>query len=832
MSIKKQLTLLCFAALFCATAAENLIMNGDFKAEKMRFPPYWMASNHCGGRVDYFRSGGPGNRPFFRLSSTNQVTRLQQNNSRLVEGETYCIGAWFRTRNVIGKESGIRVGPGSFAKVGANALTGLPRNTNGWKYYERKIKMVDPQKPLYPYYTVDIVLDAPGGELDVAGIKLVPVTQKAKRKSLSPNDAMEPHLVPVSNLWYIPKAKPALDFAWVGCFPGDPDYADCEFIFSKEKVSKKVPFSLKRFTVDFSGVLSSGVGEQKMTVRILSRASGKILHEDTYPVRCMDIPQPKDAKKLNNLVTELYNGSFTEGEKIAIQNPRYGFLLFRFLPETKNGKFQILMNGKALFTEKSLRSETIRVLEPGEYSFEVKGAKGTFITRLIPDVMTFALMNSLAPGNGRYDWEFAKKYIIPGMTTLNVAGLSKKEYAEFKELGRQYLTNYGIMNWKNPNVSEEMLRRMEKSKVFSNPRNDGTSMDEAECWYPPMLDPYAWALWHFPNRYNKLIVTYLTAPITPAYLNVVSAAANVSKGRGWMGIEVYSREPDNEKDAEKHILHMTQHWDIFRGVAPGLFDKAGVILGMFSAHPHISLAHYPSVDYKYYLDMQLHAIATHSSFKSLGKLGLWGLYSADEEIVRWAFRLMRHYAFEGKKNMLSKEYGFKLIPGYLKNPDFREGLKFWKHSGRVSIDNFPGYAKRWLKFHGSQGGTGDVVAVFPRTKDSFCELSQTAKGLEKGKKYLLYYYVGDLEKIIKDQKTTGQIGLDVTLSNVEIIQSARYKGRGIPEYTVNTHKIIFKALENSVELKFSNRKMKPGRSGVLNYICLRPYYDVESEPNP
>ncbi len=825
MSIRKTFASSVAMTMFGLAAGETLIVNGDFKADGMRFPPYWMFVNYFGGRVDYFRSGGPDDRAFVRLSSSGGTTRLQQNNLRLVQGEKYRVGAWFRTQNVLNKTSGIRVGPGSFAQPGENSLTGLPANTGEWKYYEREITLNEEEKPHYRYYTVDIVLDSGGGVLDVAGVRLDPVTEKARKESLSQMDAMEPHLVPVSPLWHIPKDKPALDFFWVGRFPGDPDSADCEFIFSRDGRSGKIPFRLSRFTADFSGILKPG--EQTMTVRILSRAGQRVWHEETFPVRCTTVPEVKNAKVLNNFVTELYNGALAAGEKITLPNPRYGFLLFRFLPENKE-KFTILLDGKPLFTEKAPRSETIRALEPGEYSLEVKGARGTFIARLIPDVMTFALMTPRAPGNGVYNWEFARKYIVPGMTTLTVAGLSKAEYAELKELGRQYLDNYGIQNWNHPNIAEDNLARMEKDKVFSSPQNDGTTIDESECWYPLMLDPYAWALKKFKNPHDKLIVTYQTGPVTPSYLNVISAAANVSKGRGWLAFEVYPREPDNEKDAEKQLFQLGQHWDIFRDAAPGLFGKAGLLLGNFSMHPQISLAHHPGVDYKYYLDMQLCAAANQPSFQGLGKLGFWGTYAADEEIVRWSFRLMRHYAFEGNRNMLSEKYGFQFLPGHLRNGDFTEGLKFWQGAGGVHVDRFPGYGKNSLRFHGS-AGTGDVFAVFPRTKESHAELTQAARGLVKGKKYLLYFYAGDLDDIINNRQIARRIGIELELTGAEILQSTRYTGNNTKSKHawVNTHKIIFRALRDSAELRFSNRKSEPGSSSVLNYICLRPYYDVE-----
>ena len=91
----------------------------------------------------------------------------------------------------------------------------------------------------------------------------------------------------------------------------------------------------------------------------------------------MDIPEPENAKALNNLVTELFQQEITDGQKITIANPRYGFLLFRFRSDAPQD-YTVLLDGKPLLTEKTPLQETIRALEPGLYNIELKGAKGDF----------------------------------------------------------------------------------------------------------------------------------------------------------------------------------------------------------------------------------------------------------------------------------------------------------------------------------------------------------------------------------------------------------------------------------------------------------------------
>ena len=44
---------------------------------------------------------------------------------------------------------------------------------------------------------------------------------------------------------------------------------------------------------------------------------------------------------------------------------------------------------------------------------------------------------------------------------------------------------------------------------------------------------------------------------------------------------------------------------------------------------------------------------------------------------------------------------------------------------------------------------------------------------------------------------------------------------------VNIHKIIFTAEDSKIKLTFDNKDAKVGSMHMLNYICIRPYYEKE-----
>ena len=824
------------ALLLCGVglAARELVLNGGFRvADGEKFPLYWMFLHDGGGRVDYFRDGGPDGAPFVRLSSADFDVHLQQTNLRLAPGGRYRLAAWVRTKGVANKKSGLVVGSGTFPERKDNTLAAFPADQPGWRHYEREITIPEKVDPLYTYYVVDVVLEQGGGQLDVAGISLTPLTENARRDSRTQMESMAPALVPLGGLYHIPADAPSLEFFWVGAFPGDPADAECEFAFSADGGAVKTPFSRKRFRVDFAGALKSRQ-EQTMRVRIVSRRSGGVLYEESYPVRLVEIPtaQPGE-RQLNNLVRELCRRPLAAGEGVAVAHRRQGFLLIRFTPDKAGAAFTVLLDGKPLFDEKAPQSETIRALEPGRYAIAVERAKGTLTVREIPEVLNFQLWGPRMAGNGLYDWTFGKKHVLPGITTLNIGPIGEKEFAELEAMGRLYLENYGLQNWSKVNVPEDFLQRMETDRVMKNPLNHGTTLDENECWYPTMLDAAAYALWRFRNPHDKVLVTYQTGPVTPAFLNTISASANVSKGRGWLAFENYPRGQKNEVDL-KNMLDMTAlKWDIFRAAAPGLFGKAGLVWGNFSCPPGISIAHDPGVDFKVVLDEEMRLLATHPSFEGMAKIGWWGSYAADEEIARWSFRLMRHYAFEGKREPLSAKYGFKMRPGLLQNGDFTQGLAHWQATGDVAADSYPGYGYSSLMLHGSKGprGAGDAFALFRRT-DVPATLMQTASGLVPGKKYLFYCFVGDYDDLLQGRQDARKLPLDVKVQGARILDHTHYIGDNTKVRAggirINIHKILFTAERPTATIRFDNADAPAGSQLMLNFVSLRPYYEVET----
>ena len=278
--MKRFLPIAAMLLLFSAVGAEepeNLVVNGKFQTGSHPFPPYWVFRNQGGGKVEYFKDGGPGNLPFFRLTDPGiakpgsgytvpyitgrGAVHLVQSNLKLMKGGKYRLGAWFRTKDLKGKYSGIRIGNGTFPVLegrstkGDNAIVGLPENLPEWTRIEKEVTVKSDEKRNYPYYNLVMLVEIEGGTMDVADVTLTPVDDITRRNSKSTIDHMHPGLIPLNHLQYISPKSPKIDFFWVGAFPDDPQSVICEFELDKTKKKVTVPFRRAIFTVDLTGAV-------------------------------------------------------------------------------------------------------------------------------------------------------------------------------------------------------------------------------------------------------------------------------------------------------------------------------------------------------------------------------------------------------------------------------------------------------------------------------------------------------------------------------------------------------------------------------------------------
>ncbi|MBR3650014.1 MAG: hypothetical protein IKN52_07160, partial [Victivallales bacterium] len=579
---------------------------------------------------------------------------------------------------------------------------------------------------------------------------------------------------------------------------------------------------------------------------IVSKKDRKVVYEDPFTINIRDIPRPEDVTKgvrLNNLAVELVNKPVAANENVSFTLEHDGWIYLTIKDIADNIAFSITLDEQAIGVDTLTNlPEAFRLVTAGKHVVKANCA-GRLIIRSIAELFSCGMVQgpdiAVFPP---FDWEFTKKYALNAVTTLNRGSYGKngKEMVDAAHAnGRVWLEDMYVVN--NKDV-ESMTNFMERAMAKLDFR-DGNTTNEMSYWWS-LTQTYTSALKRCNYNHSKLIYTWINdnAPFIPSmHQDFIGASFNASDGRGKILCESYNYTQPTEEAARRHVLgRILPYIEDSCRYYPDYLRRSGVILGNFNQLNVITIEHHPQVDFKYYLDMQMNILANHPAFEGLGTVGYWGTHYADEELYRWSHALLRHYVVEGRKDMLSKQFGFNYIPGHIVNGDFADGLEGWKAEvaadGAIAVEKFSGYAKRNQNRWNAPRGCGDSFCVFKAVEGKPNKLSQIAKGLTVGKPYMLLFSVGDYDDLKQQKLNPRRYGLEAVLENAEILPEStvyidkREKGKYAHNHNVarqNLHRIIFIPKSAEMTVTFTDEKAQPGENLMVNYIQLKPFYPRE-----
>ena len=843
--MKKALVLLSVALLSTSAKAsvavgENLIINGTFDAEQVDFPEFWNPSSSKD--VFFLRTGGPeGKKAAIVLrgdGSASSDASARQQGLMLVAGGTYRLSAYIKTKGFKSRNGGLILHNNGWIKdVGLKAL---PADSD-WTFLERTFTLFPSQDREYgvAFFAVDLT-----GEIAVADVKLEAVSEDALKGSSSQMAFVnEPRLVPVQPLLNkIPGSQPKLVFKFYGQLPDKPEAYECLVDVGGRIPRQSAALQDGKVRVPLAGL---PCGDYALQAVLRHKATQKAILETAYPISVVDLPEVdlSGVKPLNNLVSDLLDQPVKAApgpQTFSFCQPRAGWVFVSLastatLPETK-----VMIDDAVAITAATDRREAFRELARGAHRVSVSGAAAGARIRIrsIPEIFDYPpCANPQVRENGSYDWAFMKRHILPAVTTLNGGTLPGEALPEAKALGLRWLANFNVAPVDDP---AGLRQRMEQHAGMNQPQYDGFTSDEL-FFGRTTIDHYTRALWTLKNPANRLIYTWIVGKpnISSLHTDFMSACLNASKGRGRLLFEAYCHPQADEKAAAAYLDNMIgDTMRRFNAFYPAAAAGTGIIFGNFNQIPIISLEHNPAVDFKYFLDMQVNLVANSPAFKDLATVGYWGTYYGDEELARWSFSLMRHYAVEGHKELLSTRYGFTYAPGFIKNGDFADGLEGWTLSPAAAdslrAETLAGYGKnsqgRW-----GGGSAGDTVCVMTRQPAATNRISQTAQGLKVGKTYCLQFVTADRKDVIEKKNNPRRYGIDVELEGVgriadrSFVHIDRRKG-GRYEHNdnvgkVNLNRIVFRAPSPALAIVFNDGKARPGEEIAINFIQLKPYFE-------
>lgn len=846
----KALSFLAMSALSIVLLAQdgrNLAYNGDFKVFEAEKVSTWVTPPQP--YVTWHKDGGPDNLPYVAMrfgGDDEYENKLRHKYVQLVAGEKYHLSAYVRTKDFSAKRGELLVvNIPWYNEVG---IKKFPANTDGWQKFETDI--VCPRQVEKAGYDIVVLIIGQRGEFDIADIRLTALTATAAEKSVSVGDTIHKtiHLIPYGRSFdEVPADKPEITLVWHGQI-GDNFKAEDYLVEAVSSdgafKSPRIPFSVgKPFAIPLLGIVK---GKHELKIRIVSKAHETVGYEETFAVNVRDIPADKDVTqgvRLNNMTVELLNKPVKAGEPstFTLAHDTWVYLTIKDIPNDK--PFGLILDGKAVgIDELTGLPEAFRLLSAGTHAV-ASNWDGTLVARTIPELFSCGMNQgpdiAIFPP---FDWNFAKKYALDAVTTLNRGSFVKngRELVDAAHRsGRIWLEDMYVVNCKDSN---DMAKLMERKMAALDFRDGNTSNEVGFGWY--VMNYYTPALKTFKYDHSKLIYTWNGT--TPPFSKIqdqdfIGAAFNAGNGRGKILHEVYMKTKNSEEEARNYVLgELLPVISTCKMIYPDYIRRAGIILGNFNQLNVITIEHHPKVDFKYYLDLQWNLVANNPEFEGIGVIGYWGTNYTDEELYRWSHRLLRHYGVEGRRDMLSARYGFTYIPGHIVNNDFEDGLSGWTvesaEDGSISIQKFKGYGLRNQERWSSPSGCGDQFCVLKAVAGKPNRVSQIAQNLVPGKQYMLLFSVGDYDDLKKQVLNPRRLGLDAILENAEILPEStvyvdsRQYGKYKHNHNVarqNLHRIIFKPKSSTMKITFTDAKAKPGENLMFNYVQVKPLFQIQ-----
>ncbi len=507
---------------------------------------------------------------------------------------------------------------------------------------------------------------------------------------------------------------------------------------------------------------------------------------------------------------------------------------------------------------KAPRQEGVRFLDAGEHTITAWGVRLTddsiireMTIRVIPE-MIFAGVPNSSVEMGYLDFDFLEKDVLPNITSLvgEGTGVDYPRLRIWKAMGRRLYQEQNIPTRDNPKdmprplTADYAYKWWTEGQGFADPLFDGVIADEfIGSGNGAHIIAYNKAIQRIaanPEYRNKSVHIWGTEMYNPS--DMMDMLKTVQKAGYKICWELYKAECTTEEEMDKwlkgYLKRTMAKWD--QGY-PGVTRYMIPALATFSI-VHIGVDAWPQTDFKVHLDKQFHYFANAPEFFGLFGVSNWiGRYT-NEEYVRWYGRLARHYCIEGKRNLLSEEYGYKYCPGIILNSDFSEKLKHWNtdqaEPGSITTGQI-GYLGSLVGYW-APVDAGQTYAAMQRSDKKPNILSQALRNVTPGKCYSVKITAVDLDDALA-AKSGGKGGKAAPEIGVRIEGAERVEDR-----CLNVVKTAVKSRKNvnvrSIRYVFRAKKDNPtliitdwpngnspggpvGRRIAINCVQVAPYFE-------
>src|SRR6266545_6577993 len=432
-------------------------------------------------------------------------------------------------------------------------------------------------------------------------------------------------------------------------------------------------------------------------------------------------------RKLNNLVAELLEvASVSESTKsFTFTRSSDGWV---FISSTCKGTVRVILDKESDAVivhdaEGGPRREAMRYVTEGEHTIQLEGKGNSGVEKLvvkaIPELIHCGLgFNPEIKSYGLYDIDFLKADILPNVTTLIVPNnikLTESVMDDWHRQGKRFVAEVGINSqgktaedhfkyWtgfydKAPFldgiiINEFIVNRPVSEWVESMTPERRARMEQERRQYEVYGD--AIKRMRADDRYkNRMLYAYVGG--SGKKLNQEVIGTNFIRTIVDCGyrvvLERYLHEMSSEKGSKDALQTFVDGIADWEAKEPGVKKQMVIAFGLFSMPPG-GINKQPNVDYHVWMDQQMNVVANHPALSGIGGLEWWTSLLADEETVRFVGKLYRHYAIDGKTNMMTRD---PLFLSHIQNADFEQGTEGWTlhpaEEGTIAARNFPRYGR-------------------------------------------------------------------------------------------------------------------------------------------
>ncbi len=582
-------------------------------------------------------------------------------------------------------------------------------------------------------------------------------------------------------------------------------------------------------------------------------------------------------KELNNLVSVLLEASSISksSKPLPFTPSRSGLVVFSERCEGKGTvRLTLERESNAVMIHKDAgNAEATRPVTQGTHTIQVEcegeSRVDQLLVKAIPELIHCGLgFNPEIKSYGAYDMEFLRADILPNVTTLIVPHnleLSESVIEDWHRQWKRFVAEVGISSqaktaqehfkyWSgfydkapfldgiivnefivNKPVSEwaelnrERLGRMEQERKQHEAYGDAIkAMGKDDRYRNKTLYAYIGGSGKKLNR--EIIGTNFIRTILDCGYRVA--------------LERYLHEMSSEQGSQAALDAFVDGIADWEAKEPGVKKQMVIAFGLFSMPPG-GINKQPNVDYHVWMDQQMNVVANHPALSGIGGLEWWTSLLADEETVRFVGKLYRHYAIDGRTNLLTHD---PLFLTHILNADFEKGTEGWilrpAEEGSIAVKSFPRYGRIEGRYMGlgrpaDPEHIGDTFLWMRRSEKGPNTFSQIIKDLEPGRLYSMKMFSCDYNDLVNPKakkleeasKFTGAIvleGVDTERSFAEM-----YSSNPEPKVPVwiTYHWKVFRAKGRTAKLVVSDwlDAMQPGdtfgQEQTLNFLEIQPYHE-------